>query len=204
MAEAETLTIERRGRVAILSFNRPRVLNAFDGPLVEATMEAMAELSADEDVLAIVARGEGRAFSAGFDLKAGAAAPVSANARRMAACARGRFRFHHGVLGLPQADGRRHPRLLHRRRIRIVARLRHHVAAAGTRLGAPEVKFGSGAVAMLLPFITGAKAAKEFLSTGDDHLSAERALALGIVNHVAPAGEELAKALAIAESIAGR
>jgi enoyl-CoA hydratase len=39
------------------------------------------------------------------------------------------------------------------------------------------------------------------LLTGDDHLSAERALALGIVNHVTPAGEELAKALAIAESI---
>ena len=62
------------------------------------------------------------------------------------------------------------------------------VAAAGTRLGAPEVKFGSGAVAMLLPFVTGAKAAKEILLTGDDHLSAERALALGIVNHVDAGG----------------
>ena len=76
------------------------------------------------------------------------------------------------------------------------------VAAAGTRLGAPEVKFGSGAVALLLPFVTGAKAAKEILLTGDDHLSAERALALGIVNHVAPPGEEMAKALDIADSIA--
>ena len=73
MITADALTIERRGRVAILSFNRPRVLNAFDGPLVEATTKAMAELSADENVLAIVVRGEGRAFSAGFDLKAGAA-----------------------------------------------------------------------------------------------------------------------------------
>jgi enoyl-CoA hydratase len=82
--------------------------------------------------------------------------------------------------------------------------LRHRCCAAGTRLGAPEVKFGSGAVAMLLPFVTGAKAAKEILLTGDDHLSAERALALGIVNHVTPAGEELAKALAIAESITAR
>ena len=69
-------------------------------------------------------------------------------------------------------------------------------------MGAPEVKFGSGAVAMLLPFVTGPKSAKEILLTGDDQLTAERALALGIVNHIAPSGEELTKALALAESIA--
>jgi hypothetical protein len=63
MTTADSRTIERRGRIAIRSFNRPRVLDAFDGPLVEATTRAMSELSADEEVLAIV-RGEGRAFSA--------------------------------------------------------------------------------------------------------------------------------------------
>jgi enoyl-CoA hydratase len=73
MSETETLTIERRDRIAILSFNRPSGLNAFDGLLVEATTKAMAELSADDRVLAIVVRGEGRAFSASFDLKAAAA-----------------------------------------------------------------------------------------------------------------------------------
>ena len=53
MSDSETLIIERRGGVAVLSFNRPRVLNAFDGPLVEATTRAMAELSADKSVLAL-------------------------------------------------------------------------------------------------------------------------------------------------------
>ena len=51
MTAGDALTIERRGRVAILSFNRPSVLNAFDGPLVEATTRAMSELGADEEVL---------------------------------------------------------------------------------------------------------------------------------------------------------
>jgi enoyl-CoA hydratase len=73
LTTADALTIERHGRVAILYFNRPNVLNAFDAPLVEAATRAMSELGADEEVLAIVVRGEGRAFSAGFDLKAGAA-----------------------------------------------------------------------------------------------------------------------------------
>ena len=202
MTGAETLKIERRGRIAILSFNRPRVLNAFDGPLVKATTQAMAELSADENVLAIVVRGEGRAFSAGFDLKAGAATAGQrslADWRRVLEtdfafimtfweCQKPTIAAIHGYC----IGGA----------FELSLACDITVAAADTRLGAPEVKFGSGAVAMLLPFVTGSKAAKEILLTGDDHLTAERALTLGIVNHVAPAGEELTKALAIAESIA--
>jgi enoyl-CoA hydratase len=202
MTGAETLKIERRGRIAILSFNRPRVLNAFDGPLVKATTQAMAELSADENVLAIVVRGEGRAFSAGFDLKAGAATAGQrslADWRRVLEtdfafimtfweCQKPTIAAIHGYC----IGGA----------FELSLACDITVAAADTRLGAPEVKFGSGAVAMLLPFVTGSKAAREILLTGDDHLTAERALTLGIVNHVAPAGEELTKALAIAESIA--
>jgi len=76
------------------------------------------------------------------------------------------------------------------------------VAAEGTRFGAPEVRFGSGAVALLLPWIAGPKAAKELLLTGEDKLTAARALSLGIVNHVVADGEELAKARAIAADMA--
>jgi enoyl-CoA hydratase len=202
MTGAETLKIERRGRIAILSFNRPRVLNALDGPLVKATTQAMAELSADENVLAIVVRGEGRAFSAGFDLKAGTATAGErslADWRRVLEtdfafimtfweCQKPTIAAIHGYC----IGGA----------FELSLACDITVAAADTRLGAPEVKFGSGAVAMLLPFVTGSKAAREILLTGDDHLTAERALTLGIVNHVAPAGEELTKALAIAESIA--
>ncbi|MBS0558553.1 MAG: enoyl-CoA hydratase/isomerase family protein [Proteobacteria bacterium] len=193
--------MERRGRVAVLTFNRPRVLNAFDGPLVAATTRVVAELGQDDRVLAIVLRGVGRAFSAGFDLKAGedtGARPLDKWRRVL----EDDFAFIMSVWECPKP---------------VVAAVHGYclggafelslacdvtVAAAGTRLGAPEVKFGSGAVAMLLPFVAGAKAAKEVLLTGDDHLSAERALALGLVNHVVPAGEEFAKALAIAESMA--
>ena len=201
MTTGDALTIERRGRVAILSFNRPSVLNAFDGPLVEATMRAMTELSADEEVLAIVVRGEGRAFSAGFDLKAGAA---TAGQRTLADWRRvleADFAFIMAFWDCPKPTIAAIHGYCIGGAFELSLACDITVAAAGTRLGAPEVKFGSGAVAMLLPFVTGAKAAKEILLTGDDHLSAERALALGIVNHVTPAGEELARAIAIAESI---
>jgi len=202
MPGAETLVIERRGGVAILSFNRPRVLNAFDAPLVEATTKAMAELSADDSVLAIVVRGEGRAFSAGFDLKAGAA---TAGQRTLADWRRvleKDFAFIMAFWDCPKPTIAAIHGYCIGGAFELSLACDITVAAEGTRLGAPEVKFGSGAVAMLLPFVAGAKAAKEILLTGDDHLTAQRALALGIINHVAPAGEELAKALEIAESIA--
>jgi enoyl-CoA hydratase len=198
----DTLLIERRGRVAILTFNRPRVLNAFDAPLVEATVNAMAELSADDEVLAIVVRGEGRAFSAGFDLKAGAATAGQRGVSEWRTVLEADFAFIMAFWDCPKPT----IAVIHGYCIGGAFELSLAcdvtVAAAGTRLGAPEVKFGSGAVALLLPFVTGAKAAKEILLTGDDHLTAERSLTLGIVNHVVPPGEEFAKALTIAESIA--
>ncbi|WP_174292864.1 enoyl-CoA hydratase/isomerase family protein, partial [Sphingomonas bacterium] len=76
------------------------------------------------------------------------------------------------------------------------------IAAQGTRFGAPEVRFGSGAVALLLPLVAGSKAAREILLTGDDQITAERACDLGIVNRVVPAGQELDEALAVADRMA--
>jgi enoyl-CoA hydratase len=76
------------------------------------------------------------------------------------------------------------------------------VAAEGCRFGAPEVKFGSGIVALILPWVIGPKQAKELLLTGDDRVSAERALALGLVNRVVPESACFDEAMAIARSIA--
>ena len=64
------ISIERDEAVAILTFNRPAVLNAFNNETMGETLEAIAALNADADVRVILVRGTGRAFSAGFDLKA--------------------------------------------------------------------------------------------------------------------------------------
>lgn len=61
---------ERRGRVAILTLNRPESLNAFTSGLRESLLSALNEVNADESVRAVVLTGAGRAFSAGADLKA--------------------------------------------------------------------------------------------------------------------------------------
>ena len=68
----EHITVSINGPIATLAFNRPRVLNAFHNDLMHETLEAMRGLNGNESVEAIIVRGEGRAFSAGFDLKAAA------------------------------------------------------------------------------------------------------------------------------------
>ena len=65
----ETIETHRDGLIAVRTLNRPPVLNALNRKLMEETTAAMNEYAADPDVLAIVVRGNGRAFSAGFDMK---------------------------------------------------------------------------------------------------------------------------------------
>ena len=68
----DVIKIERRDTIAILTFNRPKVLNAFNNNLMERTIETVKVLNEDDSVRVIVVQGAGRAFSPGFDLKASA------------------------------------------------------------------------------------------------------------------------------------
>jgi 2-(1,2-epoxy-1,2-dihydrophenyl)acetyl-CoA isomerase len=63
------LRVERDGNVAVLTLDRADVLNAFDEALTSALAVAMADVSADVGVRAVVITGAGRAFSAGQDLR---------------------------------------------------------------------------------------------------------------------------------------
>jgi enoyl-CoA hydratase/carnithine racemase len=63
------LQIDDQNRVRTLTLNRPDVLNAFNEALYEATAEALQQAAEDPDVAVVLLTGTGRAFSAGNDLK---------------------------------------------------------------------------------------------------------------------------------------
>lgn len=73
-ASAKPLRRERDGGVAILTLDRPDVLNAFDEALTDALGAALREVASDAAIRAVVITGAGRAFSAGQDLRDRAAA----------------------------------------------------------------------------------------------------------------------------------
>ena len=66
--KSPVLRVENRGRVRLLTLDRPKALNAFNDDLYDAVREALADASASSDVAVVVITGEGRAFSAGQDL----------------------------------------------------------------------------------------------------------------------------------------
>lgn len=65
----DPLTIERRGKVAILAMNRPQSRNALDRELIAALTSGIASIADDPEVRAVILTGSGGSFCAGADLK---------------------------------------------------------------------------------------------------------------------------------------
>ena len=63
------LKIENKGRVKVLTFCRPEASNAFNHALRNEVNDALGEAAEDSSIGAVVLTGEGKAFSAGIDLK---------------------------------------------------------------------------------------------------------------------------------------
>jgi enoyl-CoA hydratase len=181
---------EDLGPVRRLTLNRPEVLNALSSELVEGLSEALAGAASDEGVRVLVLRGAGRAFSAGYDLKEEA----EREARDGPLDAAGwRRELHHDVGRMLELFD--HPKP-------VIAQVHGYCLAGGCDLmmmcdlavasadavfGEPEIRFGSGVVTMVMPWLIGARRAKELLFTGEDRIAADEALRLGLVNRVVPA-----------------
>lgn len=197
----EHILVERDGPIATIAFNRPRVLNAFHNELMQETLSAVQELNADDNVEVIIVRGEGRAFSAGFDLKASAERRME-DVQDWEAQMGLQFDFIMQFWHSPKPTIAAVHGFCLAGAFELALACDVTVAAEGTRFGEPEVRFGTGVIAMLLPWASGPKAAKELLLTGNDQVGAADALRLGIVNHVVPEGEVLAKARGLAQAMA--
>ncbi|MBV9784560.1 MAG: enoyl-CoA hydratase/isomerase family protein [Acidisphaera sp.] len=196
----ETITTETQGRIGVLTLNRPHVLNAFNQALMAETKIAMAAFSADPAILAIIVRGAGRAFSAGFDMKESATRDLSDINDRLAST-RTNFDFIMQFWDCPKPTIAAVHGFCLAGAFEVALACDFTVAAEGTRMGEPEVRFGAGIVALLLPWMTTPKLAKELLLTGTDQLDAARAHAMGLVNYVVPAGQEFERAFSLAQNV---
>ncbi|MEM1364974.1 MAG: enoyl-CoA hydratase [Pseudomonadota bacterium] len=66
---SDTILVERRDKIAILTLNRPQALNALNSELVRTLAERVAELDAEKAIGAIIITGSEKAFAAGADIK---------------------------------------------------------------------------------------------------------------------------------------
>ena len=65
----KTIIVETKGRVGLITLNRPKALNALSAALINELNQALDRYEANDDIAAIVICGSDRAFAAGADIK---------------------------------------------------------------------------------------------------------------------------------------
>ena len=188
MSADPVLLVERRGPVSWLTLNRPSKHNALNSALVEALSESLDQLAEDPETRVIVLTGAGeRAFSAGFDLSEEVASDLSTAAKWRSFLERD-VQATMKLWSLPKPTIAAVNGWCLAGGLELALACDVIVASASSQLGEPEIRYGSGPVTLLLPFVVGQRIARELLLTGDV-ISAERAHAVGLVNHVVEANE---------------
>jgi enoyl-CoA hydratase/carnithine racemase len=193
------LTLE--GGVALLTLHRPQAMNALSVNLCDEVLAALAALRGDRGVRVLILTGAGdRAFCAGADLKERrtmAEAQLRAHNRKIA-----RIPLELEQLDCPTIAALNGHALGGGCELALGCDLR--VAAETAELGQPEVALGiipAAGGTQRLPRLIGRARAKELIFTGK-RIDARTAERIGLVNAVAPAGEVLAQARALASAIA--
>ncbi len=196
MAEESLVLTEVRGRVLLITINRPEARNSINKATAEAMGEALDRLDSDKELAVGVITGTGKGFSAGMDLKGfasgefpvagdrGFAGIVQRSARKPLVAA---------VEGFALAGG-----------LEIALACDIIVASREAKLGIPEVGVGlfAGAGALLrLPRRVGLGQSAVLALTGKP-ISGEEGHRIGLVDRLTDAGGAIAEALSLAETIA--
>lgn len=198
----ETIAYESRERgIGVVTFNRPRTANAMSQHMLREMDDLCATLTRDRDLRCVIVTGSGPAFSSGFDLKDQAQAMPTGVAEwvpLLEADFKAIMSFWN--LPVPSIAAVNGPALAGGFELMLACDLA--VAAEEAVFGEPELKFGAGIVAMVLPWFVGPKIAKGMIYTGEDRITARRALELGLVNQVVPAAEVMSAAMELARKLA--
>ncbi|MGW7386337.1 crotonase/enoyl-CoA hydratase family protein [Streptomyces sp. NPDC054794] len=205
MGGTEHLTVRREGATLVLTLNRPEAKNALSLPMLVGLYDGWIEADEDDTVRSVVLTGAGGAFCAGMDLKALAGDGMAGE-------------HHRDRL---KADPDLHWKAMlrhHRPRKPVIAAVEGYCVAGGTeilqgtdiRVAGESATFGLFEVRRGLFPIGGSTVrlqrqiprthALEMLLTGRPY-SAREAADIGLIGHVVPDGEAVAKALEIAEQI---
>ncbi len=200
----EPVLFDRDGKIAILTLNRPKKLNAIDYATADALLARLDAIEIDPELHAVILTGAGqRAFSAGGDIpqfsesvRAGAFQAVRDFVRRGQTLTARIEAFPKPVIaavnGLAYGGG-----------CEITEAAHLAVASARAMFAKPEIKLGMPPTfggTQRLPRLAGRKRALELLLTGDA-FDAYRALELGLVNRVVGHADLMAASLELAHKI---
>jgi enoyl-CoA hydratase/carnithine racemase len=199
----DNLLLERDGGVAVLTVNRPKVLNALNTQTLDELRRAILELKHDAGVRAVVLTGAGeKSFIAGADINELAAQTPTSGREHAIAGQHVLDLIEH--MGKPVIAAINGYALGGGCELAMACTIR--LAADTAKLGQPEINLGlipGYAGTQRLARIVGRGRALELLLTGDQ-ISAQEAHRLGLVNRVVPAAELMAEAKKLATTLASK
>jgi enoyl-CoA hydratase len=199
----ENLTLERDGAIAVLTINRPQVLNALNTPTMDELRHAVLEVRHDDALRVLIITGAGeKSFIAGADINELAAqTPTQGKEHAL----RGQHVFDLiENLGKPVIAAINGFALGGGCELALACSLR--IAADTARLGQPEINLGiipGYAGSQRLPRLVGKGVALDLLLTGRQ-MKADEALQVGLVNRVVPASELMNEARKLASELASK
>jgi enoyl-CoA hydratase len=187
---------QREGAAALVTIDRPERHNAVDGPTAAALLAAYERFAADDSARVMVLTGAGEAaFCAGADLKALDTLDPDAPAGPMGFTRLAPAKPAIAAIGGWCVAGG----------LELALWCDLRVADEGARFGCLERRWGVPLIdggTQRLPRIVGLGRALDLILTGRT-VAADEALAIGLVNEIVPAGRHVARALELAEVIAG-
>jgi enoyl-CoA hydratase/carnithine racemase len=195
------VTVELRGNVLMMGLNRPAKRNAFDQPMLNALAEAYARLEDDPQAWAGVLFAHGEHFTGGLDLAQAADRIVEGKPRYDAENAIDPWGLTGRRRSKPVVAAAQGWCLTLGIELLLAADVR--IAAVGTRFSQMEVQRGIypfGGATIRFPREAGWGNAMRWLLTGDEFDAAE-ALRIGLVQEVTGSGEQVDRAVELAERI---
>ena len=197
----ENLLLERDGAIAVVTINRPKVLNALNAQTIDELRRVMLELKMDAEVRAIVLTGAGeKSFVAGADINE-LAVQTPTSGREHALAGQHVFDVIEN-LGKPVIAAINGFALGGGCELAMACTLR--IAADSARIGQPEINLGllpGYAGTQRLPRLVGKGRAMEMMLTGAP-IGAEEAQRIGLVNRVVAAAALMEQARALAHQLA--
>lgn len=197
---SNSLTYEVDGPIATLTLNRPDKLNAINSDMIEAINLAMDDAEDNYNVRAIILQAEGRAFSAGFDLDDEVWNSKEESNIRQAL--ESDFNMVMRFWDSPKPTIAAVQGYCLGGAMEMALACDITVASEDALFGEPEVSIASGVVALILPWLTGPKLAKELLLTADIKVSSQRIYEMGLINRITAPENLRDEALTMAETIA--
>jgi enoyl-CoA hydratase/carnithine racemase len=183
VAVASELLFEKQAGIVRLTLNRPGRRNALSLDLLQQLESALKRIAADDQARVVVIAGAGSAFCAGHDLSEMTGRDEAEYRELFSTCAA----VMQGLRKLPQPVIARVQGMATAAGCQLVASCDLAVAATEAQFATPGVKIGLFCTTPMVPLVRAvpSKLALEMLFTGAP-ISAERALAAGLVNRVVP------------------